>query len=198
MNRMIFLGFLNLVIVCGCAPVKPYQVTNFFLNEKAVFELYSQRVAVLPFENLSDDSSAGPKITDEFNLQLGKLGHFDLVERLRIEELYKEQNFNPNRIDQATAVKIGKMLGAHGVILGNVTEYSKSKVGISIRLVNVETGKQIWQTRDTLDGRDRRVKELVEGFGQKMRLSKDRDFLAQILCQLLAETFKVNKEIKGE
>ncbi|MEW6094977.1 MAG: CsgG/HfaB family protein [bacterium] len=190
MNRMVLMGLLTLVIVCGCAPAKPYRVTNFFVDEKAVSELRAQRVAVLPFENSSVDYSAGPKVTDEFNLQLGKLQHFDLVERLRIEELYKEQDFDPNRIDEATAVKIGKMLGAHGVILGNVIEYSKGKVGVSIRLVNVETGKQIWQARDTIYGRDRRVKKLVEGFGQKMRLKKDKEFLTQILCQLLAETFK--------
>ncbi len=190
MNRIVLMGLLALIVLNGCAPANPYRVTNFFLDKEAVVELRAQRVAVLPFQNSSSDYSAGLKVTDEFNLQLGKLRHFDLVERLRIEELYKEQDFDPNRIDQETAVKIGKMLGAHGVILGNVIEYSKGKVGISIRLVNVETGKQIWQTRDTLYGNDRRVKVLVDGFWQKMRLKSDKEFLTQILCQLLAETFK--------
>ncbi|MEW6620256.1 MAG: CsgG/HfaB family protein [bacterium] len=187
--KKIILGFLILTIA-GCGQVNPYRVTNFFVDKEAVFELRAQRIAVLPFENTSGDYSAGPKVTDEFNLQLGKLGDFDLVERIRIEALYKEQDFDPNRIDQETAVKIGKMLGAHGVILGQVIEYSKGKVGISIRLVNVETGKQIWQARDTLYGGDRRVKVLVDGFWQKMRLKRDKEFLTQILCQLLAETFK--------
>ncbi|MEW6609185.1 MAG: CsgG/HfaB family protein [bacterium] len=187
--KKIILGFLILTIA-GCGQVNPYRVTNFFVDKEAVFELRAQRIAVLPFENTSGDYSAGPKVTDEFNLQLGKLGDFDLVERIRIETLYKEQDFDPNRIDQETAVKIGKMLGAHGVILGQVIEYSKGKVGISIRLVNVETGKQIWQARDTLYGGDRRVKILVDGFRQKMRLKRDKEFLTQILCQLLAETFK--------
>jgi TolB-like protein len=189
MYRIILIVIVSLIIF-ACAPAKPYRVTNFFVDKEAVNELRAQRVAVLPFENSSGDYSAGPKVTDEFNLQLGKLGYFDLVERLRIEELYKEQDFDPNRIDEATAVKIGKMLGAHAVILGNVIEYSKGKVGISIRLVNVETGKQIWQARDTIYATDRRIKVLVDGFWQKLRLKKDKEFLTQILCQLLAETFK--------
>lgn len=189
MKRRILIVILAFIL-SGCAPVQPYRVTNFFVDKEAVFELRAQRVAVLPFENTSGDYSASPKVTDEFNLQLGKIGQFDLVERIRIEALYKEQDFNPNRIDQETAVKIGKMLGAHGVILGQVIEYSKGKVGISIRLVNVETGKQIWQARDTLYDGDRRVKILVDGFWQKIRLKKDTEFLTQILCQLLAETFK--------
>jgi len=190
MNRMVLIGILVLVFLSGCFPAKPYRVTNFFVDRKAVYELRAQRVAVLPFENSSSNYSAGPKVTDEFNLQLGRLGHFDLVERLRIEALYKEQDFDPDRIDETTAVKIGKMLGAHGVILGNVIEYRRGKVGVSVRLVNVETGKQIWQVRDTLYATDKRVKALVDSSWQRKRLREDEEFLAQILCQLLAETFK--------
>ena len=189
MKKIVFAGFLSLVILSGCAAVSPYRVTNFFVDKEAITQLRAQRVAVLPFQNSSGDYSAGPKVTDEFNLQLGKLGEFALVERIRIDELYKEQDFDPNRIDQDTAVKIGKMLGAHGVILGSVIEYSKGKIGISVRLVNVETGKQIWQARDTLYAGDKRVKVLVDGFWQKMRLKSDKESLAQILCQLLAQTF---------
>ncbi|MDI6736492.1 MAG: CsgG/HfaB family protein [bacterium] len=189
MNKVVFAGILSLVILSGCAAVSPYRVSNFFVDKEAVTQLRAQRVAVLPFQNSSGDYPAGIKVTDEFNLQLGKLNEFALVERIRIEDLYKEQDFDPNRIDQDTAVKIGKMLGAHGVILGNVIEYSKGKIGVSVRLVNVETGKQIWQARDTLYAGDRRVKVLVDGFWQKMRLKSDKEFLAQILCQLLAQTF---------
>lgn len=188
--RMVFVGFLSLIVLSGCASVSPYQVTNFFVDKDTVPQLRAQRVAVLPFQNSSGDYSAGSKVTDEFNLQLGKLAAFDLIERIRVDELYREQDFDPNRIDQETAVKIGKMLGVHGVILGNVIEYKKGKVGISIRLVNVETGKQIWQARDTIYATDKRVKVLVDGFGQRMRLKMDKEFLTQILCQLLAQTFK--------
>lgn len=188
MKKVVFIGILSLMIN-SCAPVSPYRVTNFFVEKDAVTQLQAQRIAVLPFQNSSDDYFAAAKVTDELNLQLGKLGEFELVERIRIKELYKEQDLDPNRIDQDTAVKIGKMLGAHGVILGNVLEYKKGKIGISIRLVNVETGKQIWQARDTLYANDRRVKVLVDGFWQRMRLKSDKEFLAQILCQLLTQPF---------
>ncbi len=188
MKKVVFLGILSLLL-SSCAAVSPYRVTNSFVDKEAVTQLRAQQIAVLPFQNSSSNHSAGLKVTDEFNLQLGKLGKFDLVERIKIDELYKEQDLDPNRIDKNTAVKIGKMLGAHGVILGSVLEYSKGKIGISIRLVNVETGKQIWQARDTLYASDRRVKVLVDGFQQKMRLKSDKEFLAQILCQLLVQTF---------
>ncbi len=182
------IGFAILVLVAGCAPVRPYRVTNFFLDEKAVSDLREERVAVLPFQNESWDETADLKATNQFNLQLGKLGYFTLLERLRIEELFQEQDLDPRRIDQATAVQIGKMLGAHGVILGTVTEYGAGRVGLSVRLVSVEKGTQIWQVQDTFDGYEPSIQALVEEDSERRRLTKEPDYLCQILCRELVGT----------
>jgi TolB-like protein len=107
----------------NCATVRPYRVTDFFRSPR-IAEQGIKRVAVLPFQNLSGDKAAGGVVTEEFMLQLGKTGLFDLVERGRIEELWREQDLDTlSRFDEATAVRIGKMLGAEGVILGTVTKY---------------------------------------------------------------------------
>jgi len=193
---------------------------------------------------------------------LGKLGKFDLVERVRIEELFKEQDFPKDRIDEATAVKIGKMLGAHAVVLGIITKYvpyerdkqvaqsqqsspppivieeqryhkdkedkdkkdkdkkdednwdwlapiifvgavisvvgivyilfvqPSTEVGVSVRMINVETGQQLWQARDTFKGNRPSVKKLVNTREERKRLRTDINFLTQLLCQKLAETLK--------
>ena len=105
----------------GCAHVKPYRVTNYFLAPRAA-ELRGEPIAVLTFQNLTEMPKADWIVANEFNLQLGKTGEFVLLERMRIDELIEEQDLHPDRIDQKTAVKIGKMLGARGVILGTVTE----------------------------------------------------------------------------
>ena len=76
--RIVFVGFLSLIILSGCASISPYQVTNFFVDRDTVPQLRAQRIAVLPFQNSSGDYSAGSKVADEFNLQLGKLAAFDL------------------------------------------------------------------------------------------------------------------------
>ncbi len=184
------MGSAVLVLLVGCAPVKPYRVTNFFLDEKAIGDLREERVAVLPFHNQSWDETAGWKATNQFNLQLGKLGYFTLLERLRIDEIFEEQDLDPGRIDQATAVKIGKMLGAHGVILGAVTNYIAGKVGLSVRLVSVEKGTQIWQAQDTFDGRDPSIGALVEEGAERERLASDPDYLCQILARELVGTLE--------
>lgn len=182
------IGSAVLVLVAGCAPVRPYRVTNFFLDRKAVSDLGKERVAVLPFQNESWDETADLKATNQFNLQLGKLGYFTLLERLRIEELFEEQDLDPRRIDQATAVQIGKMLGAHGVILGTVTEYRAGRVGLSVRLVSVEKGTQVWQAQDTFDGYEPSIQALVEEDSERRRLTKEPDYLCQILCRELVGT----------
>jgi TolB-like protein len=114
----------SLLSSLNCATVRPYRVTDFFRSPR-IAEQEIKRVAVLPFENLTGHEAAGGVVTEEFMLQLGRTGMFDLVERGRIEELWKEQDLDTlARFDEAAAVRIGKMLGADGVILGTVTKYA--------------------------------------------------------------------------
>ena len=113
------------VVQCATAPVKPYQVTNFFRSSR-LEERGIRRIAVLPFENLTEERFAGPIVAEETNLQVGKLGVFDLVERSKVVELFREQDLDTlERFDANTAVKIGKMLGAQGVIVGSVTKFKR-------------------------------------------------------------------------
>jgi TolB-like protein len=123
MKKSIAIATLILFLFSTCATIKPYQVTNYFRSTK-IEERQIKRIAVLPFENLTREPAAGDVVTDELNLQLGKLGVFDLVERAKIEELFREQDVDTLRFDMSTVVKIGKMLGAQAVILGSVTDFS--------------------------------------------------------------------------
>lgn len=107
----------------NCATVRPYKVTNYFRSPK-VTALGIKRVAVLPFENLTGERAAAGIAAEEFNLQLGKAGLFDLVERGRIDELWREQDLDTLvRFDASTAARIGRMLGAEAVVLGSVTRF---------------------------------------------------------------------------
>ncbi|MEO0077877.1 MAG: CsgG/HfaB family protein [candidate division WOR-3 bacterium] len=107
----------------NCATVRPYRVTNFFRSAK-LSGSEIRRVAVLPFENLTRESAAAAIVGEEFGLQLGKVGRFDLVERNRIEELWREQDLDTVfRFDPQSAARIGRMLGAQAVVLGSVTQF---------------------------------------------------------------------------
>jgi TolB-like protein len=171
--------------VPSCATVHPYRFTNYTQNKQAMNAIRQNRVAVLTF--------AGPdgmRLADEFSIQLGKLGRFDIVERQRVRDLFEEQDLDPSRVDQTTAVKLGQMLGAHAVVMGTVNDYRPGRVSASARLVTVETGELAWQGSDDLLGNDARVQALVEDREDQSRMARDSDFLAMWLCRLLAESIR--------
>jgi curli biogenesis system outer membrane secretion channel CsgG len=178
------LAFLALALLF-CTAARPYRFTNFTVNRAALGSIRTNRVAVLPLAGTD-----GARMADEFSIQLGKLGTFDIVERQRITDLYREQDLDPDRIDQSTAVEVGKMLGAHAVVMGTVLDYRAGRVGANLRLVGVETGEVVWQGSDNLDGRDARVQALVTDREDKARLTGDSQYLAMWLCRLLAETVR--------
>lgn len=112
-------------VQCASAPVKPYEVSNSF-RSKMLEQRDIRRIAVLPFENPTDDRAAGPLVAEELNLQLGKLGIFDLTERTQITELLKEQDLDTlERFDESTAAQIGRLLGVQAVVVGSVTKFRR-------------------------------------------------------------------------
>ncbi|RMH55196.1 MAG: hypothetical protein D6679_12060 [Candidatus Hydrogenedentota bacterium] len=176
-----FLGFAAVAVFSACATV-PYKVTGYFVSEK--LDSYNgATVAVLPFRG-----GAGATVTDMANLELGRVNRWRLVERIRVAELYKEQDFDPDRVDDKTAAKIGRMLGAKAVVLGQVYEYTPGRCGVSMRLVDSETGEHLWQARDTLEYRNPGVRELAKGRFDYWRLRKDPEAMAFVTVRALAQT----------
>jgi len=176
---------LPVVFALFCATAMPYRFTNYTQNQQAMSGIRSSRVAVLPMTGPD-----GRRFAEEFSIQLGKLNRFGIVERDRINDLYDEQDLDPDRIDQSTAVRLGKMLGAAAVVMGTVTDFRAGRVSASVRLVSVETGEIAWQGSDALSGDDSRVQALVGDREDRNRLRTSPDYLAQWLCHLLAESIR--------
>jgi hypothetical protein len=85
---------------------------------------------------------------------LVQVGRFTVVERSRIEDLLQEQQLILSGfVDPATAVEVGKMLGAELVVHGLVTKATEQmidkfaydlvriEVGVDIRAVNTNSGE---------------------------------------------------------
>jgi curli biogenesis system outer membrane secretion channel CsgG len=112
----------------------------------------------------------GKGITDLLITGLVNNGAYSVFERQALDKLMTEQNFsNSNRADPSTAAKLGKMAGVDYIIIGAITQFgnetkkqnigggggnwhgvgmggighsnSKAEVGISARVVNVNTGE---------------------------------------------------------
>jgi curli biogenesis system outer membrane secretion channel CsgG len=127
----------------------------------------------------------GKGIADLLVTGLVKDGSYSIIERKALDRIMAEQNFsNSNRADPTSAAKLGKLLGVDAILVGSITQFgnetkktnlggggggwhgygvgglghsnSKANVGITARLVNVDTGEII---------------AVAEGIGQSSRSS---------------------------
>ena len=107
-----------------------------------------QTMAVIDFSNhsISIDRERFDPLSKGFTSliinQLNGATDLKVIERERIQWLLEEQDLqkDPSRVDQHTAVQVGKLLGAHTVLMGSFIKNDKKMI-LSARLVNVETGE---------------------------------------------------------
>src|SRR5271165_4786018 len=112
----------------------------------------------------------GKGVADLLITNLVKNGTYSIIERQALDKIMAEQNFNnSNRADPSSAAKLGKLLGVDAILVGAVTQFgnetkkqniggggggwngwglggighskSNANVGLSARLVNVDTGE---------------------------------------------------------
>jgi len=109
-------------------------------NLKFLKRLEGQRIAILPFS--SSERMISWQYADEFSLFFSNLNRFQLIEKFRVEEIFRDMPLRPDSLDEKTAMRIGKMLGAKAIIHGVIT-----KDFVSVRLVDTDDGICIWNAR---------------------------------------------------
>ncbi len=86
---------------------------------------------------------------DAAALQLLKTGKIDVVDRARVEDILKEQEFSHSGfVDQKTAVRLGKLLGARAVLFLDFINFEEDMdsytVRVNAKLIDVETGRILY------------------------------------------------------
>ena len=137
-------------LLLGCASTRPIA----FLHPEFDFSGI-ERVAVIPFEDLSNDQGIGNYATRIFITELLATEVFDIVEpgevtsflaargQIRVAELSLEQ-----------IKQLGSLLNVQGVIFGTVGESTQFRSGnltshvisLDVRMVSVETGSTVWSS----------------------------------------------------
>jgi TolB-like protein len=105
-------------------------------------------VAVLPFVNSAigrateELAPLSKGIADLLMIELAQNTGIRLVERENINQIIAEQNLaRDGRVDDATAARVGKLLGARHIVTGSfVTDRSGTMV-ITVKSVNVENSR---------------------------------------------------------
>jgi TolB-like protein/Flp pilus assembly protein TadD len=111
--------------------------TGFFVLPRAVAHKVDKSIAVLPFENLSDDkenSYFADGIQDDVLTNLSKIGDLKVISRTSVM---------PYRGKTSNVRDIGKALGVATILEGSVRR-SGNRVRVNVQLINTENDEHIW------------------------------------------------------
>ncbi len=134
-----------------------------FTNPKFNFA-FVQRVAVLPFDNMSNDRQAGDRATRLTVTELLATGAADVVESGEVQAaLMQILGANVVRgVSPSTeqVIALGKALKVQALLLGSVSQSENLHSGavpipvvtIDMHLVETETGATVWATTQSAKG----------------------------------------------
>jgi TolB-like protein/Tfp pilus assembly protein PilF len=125
------------VVVLATAGVIMSAAVGFFVLPRASAHRVDKSIAVLPFQNLSDDPQNAyfaDGIQDDVLTSLSKIGDLRVISRTSVMQY---RGNAPNVRD------IGKALGVSNILEGSVRR-SGSKVRVNVQLIDANSDEHIW------------------------------------------------------
>lgn len=171
----------------GCSTsLKSTQFTNPDIDFAFV-----QRVAVLPFDNMTSDSSAGLRATRLMMTELLASGAVDVVEPGEVEGALAPLTGFRRPPTVAEIISLGESLQVQAVIMGAVAQSEvirSGAVGIPVvtidsQMLETETGAIIWAATHTQKGGG--VSARVLGTGGKPISATTRQCIQELVNTLL-------------
>lgn len=106
-------------------------------------------MAVMLFEDGPNAPGSGSRVAGIVTTLLLDLD-MNMVERAKLDEVLKEQLIQLTHADDANVLKVGKLVGAHAIIVGGVQQWDQhseartNSVSLSLRMIDVETGQLLF------------------------------------------------------
>jgi TolB-like protein len=109
-----------------------------------VAKIPQNTIAILYFENKGQRSEYDPLqkgLAEMVITDLSKVHSLKVVERIRLHQLVQEMNLSEtDLVDQKTAPRLGKLLGAHRLVKGSFFELTGDKINIDAFVTQPRTG----------------------------------------------------------
>ncbi len=135
------------VILLGVGGATISIAAGLFLLPRAVAHKVDKSIAVLPFENLSDDQANAyfaDGVQDDVLTNLSKIGDLKVISRTSVMQ-YRGRPTNVR--------EIGKALGVSNILEGSVRR-SGNRVRVNVQLIDANTDEHLWANdydRDVTD-----------------------------------------------
>ncbi len=142
------LGFCLFFAGCG---VKTTSETYLRENVDLAF---INRIAVMPFENNTNDSYAADRSRNITITQFLALGIADVIDKGLVDSVLLEEAVEFGKpIDQATIKRLGQRLNVQAFLIGTVDEAgetgrstsSSSEISFTLRLIDARAAMILWQ-----------------------------------------------------
>jgi len=136
----------------------------------------AMRIAVVPFENLSNHPNAGIIVSQLVTTELYKQEVFRPVEDSVVRNRLADLGIDAAEIGEAVfAQQLAELLGATAVLTGSVSEYGyqhglreEPTVGFNLRLVAAGDGRVLWAASHSDVGRGVLSRDSVNALAQSV------------------------------
>jgi hypothetical protein len=166
MRNVLLIGCITVILVTitGCGGKI---VSESFIRED-VDLAFVQTIAVLPFENNSEERFAGDRARDLTITQVLAMGLYDVVEKDLVDSHMYNEAIDPGApIDPLTLKRLGNRLGVQAFLVGTVDVAGENKLGattypeiaLTLRLIETDSSMIIWQASGHKSG---------ESFGRRL------------------------------
>ncbi|MDP1676719.1 MAG: tetratricopeptide repeat protein [Bacteroidota bacterium] len=141
-----------------------------------VAKIPANTIAILYFENKGQRAELNPLqkgLSEMVITDLSKVKSLKVVERVRLQELVQEMNLGETDIvDQKTAPRLGKLLGANRLVKGSFFNLTNEKLNIDAFVTKARTGEIDVSTNISGDIKDffRLEKDLVFKIIDEMKI----------------------------
>ena len=150
------------MFLSGCAASAD---TTVYLHPLADLSLV-KRIGVLPLENLATLPNAGTWVQQILTTELLAQGYFDVIEPWEVKRALAERQFvDPQgqlipQISPEELAELAQALDSEALLLGTVLQFERARygtltapqIGLSLRLVDAQTGLVIWSATDSRSG----------------------------------------------
>ena len=152
---------------------------------------YIETVAIVPFENLTQQKGAEGKAMNVVATEVLRRGVFDVVEFGEVAKVLREEGFkDPGLISKRVAERAAKRLNIQAFILGSVEEYGASRTGgtsypevsMSLKLIDAKSYKILWEATHSVKGTT--VLDRLFGISKKSSSDLAKELVAEMFDTL--------------
>ena len=156
--------------------------------------IYIKTLAIVPFENLSQEKGAEGKVMNVVATEVLRRGVFDIIEFGEVAKVLREEGFKGDGLITKRVAETGaKRLNVQAFIVGSVEEYGVSRTGgssypevsVSLKLVDAKSYVILWEATHSVKGTT--VLDRLFGISKKSTSDLAKQLVAEMFDTLFGQ-----------